>query len=118
MRPTLAVLASNTTALAATLAALAAAKEEARALGRLEAESFDRRLREIEQDERSSRLERIVNLHLAAPDAGREVREIRSQDTVRLQREIDRMAEFHRLLLTSRSWRFLQFLRRPFGRAW
>ncbi len=92
--------------------------EEAREIGRFEAEAFDRRLRDLEQSERAEILEQIVSVGLPRGSEDPVVQNIRHHDAVRLQRDLDRLSEFHRTLVTSRSWRLLQLLRRPFGRAW
>jgi hypothetical protein len=99
----------------------------AREAGRLEAEAFDRALREAEAREREERLGRLAWLAAdaagAAPAAssGRESAEAgpAGAETVwRLQQDVARLAAFHQAVLRSRSWRLLQWARRPFGRAW
>jgi len=96
----------------------------AREAGRLEAEAFDRALREAEAREREERLGRLAwDAAGAAPTAssGRENAEARpaGAETVwRLQQDVARLAAFHQAVLRSRSWRLLQWARRPFGRAW
>ncbi|HXU45684.1 MAG TPA: hypothetical protein VN783_09165 [Thermoanaerobaculia bacterium] len=88
-------------------------------LGRLEAEAFDARLREIERTEREGLLARLALSPESCSASDEEIRPAASRSEIlRLKREIDRFAEFHRALVRSRSWRLLQFLRRPFGRAW
>ncbi|HEV7670226.1 MAG TPA: hypothetical protein VGS22_17040 [Thermoanaerobaculia bacterium] len=100
-------------------AGLESAVADAERYGRLEAEAFDAGLREIERRERENLLSRtalvdggfgVLLQEDAAPLTGTEV--------LRLRREIDRLSDFHRALLHSRSWRLLQALKRPLGRAW
>ena len=92
----------------------------AREAGRLEAEAFDRALRESEVREREERLGRIVweaaggAAEPPAPDRGAPSPE----PLWRLQQDVARLAAFHQAVLRSRSWRLLQWARRPFGRAW
>ena len=99
--------------------ALEGAIADAERFGRLEAEAFDAGLREIEQRERENLMGRSA---LASDQFGGssadEPPALTSTEVLRLRREIDRLADFHRTLLHSRSWRLLQALRRPLGRAW
>ena len=98
----------------------------AREAGRLEAEAFDRALREAEAREREERLGRLA--WLAADAAGDEAASAGregaapapagSETVWRLQQDVARLAAFHQAVLRSRSWRLLQWARRPFGRAW
>jgi hypothetical protein len=92
----------------------------AREAGRLEAEAFDRALREAEAREREERLGRLV-----WGAAGEGYREAAGADAAaaaetvwRLQQDVARLAAFHRAVLRSRAWRLIQWARRPFGRAW
>lgn len=91
--------------------------DEARRLGRLEAEAVDRALREEERRERETRLARLVviddeDLEIAEGAAAGDA------EAARLRRDVERLAAFHQAVVRSRSWRILQALRRPFGRAW
>lgn len=92
---------------------------EAEDCGELEARTFDLRLRALESREREDRLTRLVaeRPDLAAapapPPAGADAAEAE-----RLRRDVAMLAEFQRAVLCSRGWRFVQTLRRPFGRAW
>jgi hypothetical protein len=116
---------------------------EARDDGRMEAESFDLRLRALESREREDRLTRLV---ADGPGAGvpvatdtssaaierlqEEIRLLRqsllaataepAESVVieRLQRQLTVLADFQSALGRSKAWRVLQALRRPFGRAW
>jgi len=87
----------------------------ARQAGRLEAEVFDRRLREVEQREREERLGLLAletgeeNLERAHPAPG---------SIQRLEQDVARLAAFHQAVLRSRAWRLVQWARRPLGRAW
>jgi hypothetical protein len=92
----------------------------AREAGRLEAEAFDRTLREAEAREREERLGRI-----AWDSPGEGFRESTGADAAmavetvwRLQQDVARLAAFHQAVLRSRAWRLIQWARRPFGRAW
>lgn len=92
---------------------------EARNLGRLEAEAFDRRLREAEARDREVRLARLA----ASTDREEEASWSGGGDgspyeVWQLRRDVERLAGFHQAVLHSRAWRLLQALRRPFGRAW
>jgi hypothetical protein len=99
--------------------ALEGAIADAERFGRLEAEAFDAGLREVEQRERENLMGKSA---LGSDPFGRsgqdEVPVMTSTEVLRLRREIDRLADFHRTLLHSRSWRLLQALKRPLGRAW
>ena len=89
----------------------------ARQAGRLEAEAFDRTLREAEAREREERLGRFA--WEAATDTGRDADAAPGTETVwRLQQDVARLAAFHQAVLRSRAWRVVQWARRPFGRAW
>lgn len=98
------------------------AVEDARLLGRLEAERFDAALREREQQEREDRLTRLAAgdeaavepaLHLSSGDGGMGTMEI-----WRLRQDVERLASFHHAVLHSRSWRLIQVARRLVGRGW
>ncbi len=92
---------------------------DAERFGRLEAEAFDADLRLIERRERENQLGRTALADRGSDTpAQEEAPPVTHTEVLRLRREIDRLAEFHRTLLHSRSWRLLQALRRPFGRAW
>lgn len=91
----------------------------AREAGRLEAEAFDRALREVEAREREERLGRIVWEAAGGAEAVQVERSAAAPETLwRLQQDVARLAAFHQAVLRSRSWRLLQWARRPFGRAW
>jgi hypothetical protein len=92
----------------------------ARDLGRLEAESYDRELREREEREREERLARLSLGAEGARDAGAPLPLPSDSSSTfwRLQQENQRLIEFHRAVVKSRAWRLVQALRRPFGRAW
>jgi hypothetical protein len=92
--------------------------EEARRLGRLEAERFNLSLREREGREREERLVRLAFGADGSCDTGASFADDGSSTLWRLQQENERLAEFHRAVVTSKAWRLAQALRRPFGRAW
>ena len=105
---------------AASEASVGEALAQARRLGRLEAEHFDQRCRDREQRERESRLA-LLALHQAAPLAdspagGRPVAS--TSEVARLRSQVEALAAFQTALFRSRSWRALQAMKRPFGRAW
>ena len=90
----------------------------ARRLGRLEAEALDRRCRDREQREREARLAAVAlgggsGVAMLADRGGASPAEL-----ARLRSQVESLGAFHASLLRSRSWRLLQALRRPFGRAW
>ena len=91
---------------------------EAEDCGELEARAFDLRLRALESRERENRLTRLVaeRPDLSATPALSHGGE--SPEVERLRREVGLLAEYHQALLRSKGWRFVQTLRRPFGRAW
>jgi hypothetical protein len=105
-------------------APLRAPTERARAseLGRLRAEALEHELRQAEQREREARLALLAwNADGDPPPAELEPRAAGAAgagEVWRLQQEVERLAAFHHAVLSSRSWRLLQALRRPFGRAW
>ncbi len=98
---------------------LADALHDAERFGRLEAEAFDTQLSELERRERDALLGKSAlaceQFLGPSPEEGQVVT---NTEVLRLRREIDRLADFHRSLLHSRSWRLLQALKRPLGRAW
>jgi hypothetical protein len=94
-------------------------REDARRLGRLEAESYDLGLREREGREREERLARLALSADGSWDSGASLANGGSSSTIwRLQQENERLAAFHRAVIHSKAWRLIQALRRPFGRAW
>jgi hypothetical protein len=88
----------------------------ARNAGRLEAEAFDRALREAEAREREELLGRLAS----RTGGSREAFEPpgTTYSVLRLQQDVARLATFHQAVLRSRAWRVVQWARRPFGRAW
>lgn len=99
--------------------ALENALADAERFGRLEAEAFEAGLREIEQRERENLMGKsALSSEQLGGMAADEAPAMTSTEVLRLRREIDRLADFHRSLLHSRSWRLLQALKRPLGRAW
>jgi hypothetical protein len=91
---------------------------DARSLGRLEAESLDRALREREGREREDRLARLAMGAEPAWETGGGLAEESSGTMWRLQQEIERLTAFHRAVVGSKAWRLIQALRRLAGRAW
>lgn len=94
--------------------------EEARRLGRLEAERHDLALREREGSEREKRLA-LLSLGVDEPvwePPSRSTAAESSSTVWRLQQDVERLAAFHRAVVHSKAWRVIQALRRPFGRAW
>lgn len=87
--------------------------EESRHLGRLEGEAFDRALAAVEREERDERLRQLGGERALA-----EERRDRAEVARRQRREIERLSEWQHTVLSSRGWRLVQSLRRPFGRAW
>ena len=92
--------------------------EEARLLGRLEAERFDASLRERERCEREERLTRLAAGDEAAFEPAVELFSNGSGSTWRLQQDIQRLAAFHQAVERSKAWRLIQVARRLVGRAW
>lgn len=88
---------------------------DARLRGRREAEELDLRLR---QEENREREERLAALELAARDEDEELARVSPAEVWRLRQEVERLTEFQRAVLGSRSWSVLQRLRRLVGRAW
>ncbi len=86
--------------------------------GEVEAEAFDLRLRELESREREARLAVLVaeRSDLSAAPAPAPHGDVYT--LAQLQRQVEELAAFNRAVLGSRGWRFVQLLRRPFGRAW
>jgi len=89
----------------------------ARQAGRLEAEAFDRELRQLEQFEREERLGRLA-WEAGGETAHAALRSAAVESEWRLQQDLARLSSFHRAVLGSRAWRVVQLARRPFGRAW
>jgi hypothetical protein len=87
--------------------------------GELEAQAFDLRLRELESREREDRLIRLVaeRPDLAAFPAQPVVR-ADAAEMEQLGRQVELLASYQRAVVNSKGWRFVQILRRPFGRAW
>jgi hypothetical protein len=91
--------------------------DEYRRLGRLEAEAFDRRLREHEHQAWENRL---ATVQWGAED-GVETWSSPREDSPEvwlLRRDVERLASFHEAVLKSRPWQLIQALRRVVGRAW
>jgi hypothetical protein len=88
--------------------------EQARALGRAQGELFDSRLREREGRQR----EELLLSRLQAGDESDDAPLPEGGDAAQLRRQVERLSEFHTAVVRSRSWRVMQALRRPFGRAW
>jgi hypothetical protein len=88
----------------------------ARAQGRAEGERFDRRLREREGRAR----EELLGQRLLAADDPLQATDLApvAGGDAQLRRQLESLREFHAAVVRSRSWRLLQALRRPFGRAW
>lgn len=89
----------------------------ARQAGRLEAEAFDRALRDAEQREREERLGRLA-WEAAGETLGDGLAAGAPEAVWRLQQDVARLAAFHQAVQRSRAWRLVQWARRPFGRAW
>jgi hypothetical protein len=95
------------------------AVEDARLLGRLEAERFDAALREREQQEREDRLTRLAAGDETAVEPALSLSgDGGTMESWRLRQDVERLAAFHHAVLHSRSWRLLQAARRLVGRAW
>jgi len=91
---------------------------EAMRHGRVEAQALDLRLRAVEGREREERLARLAG---DRADLAAVATHAPHGDTVlvdRLQREVEQLAAYQRAVVRSRGWRFVQMLRRPFGRSW
>jgi len=96
----------------------AAEAAEARRSGRRDGRAFDAALREPELRERQERLTRLAwgadgEAAFSAAEAPTS-----SFEVLRLQHDMEQLAAFHQAVLKSRAWRWVQRLRRPFGRAW
>ena len=91
---------------------------QARRHGRVEAQAFDLRLRSREGREREERLARLAADRTDLSAVGGHASQGDSVLVDRLQREVAQLAYFQRAVIRSRGWRFVQMLRRPFGRAW
>jgi hypothetical protein len=94
---------------------------QAQELGRLAAERLDQELRAVEEREREARLARLRADPAAEPASSVKADarpEADSGEIWRLRHDNERLAYFHRAVLSSRGWRVLQWARRPFGRAW
>jgi hypothetical protein len=92
--------------------------DEARRLGRLEAERCDLGLREREGREREDRLVRLASGTEMTWEPEGVGAAGSSSGHWRLRQENERLSEFHRAVVSSKVWRLAQALRRPFGRAW
>lgn len=101
------------------------AVDDARLLGRLEAERFDAALREREQQEREDRLTRLAAgdeaavdpvLNLTGDHGGHGMTS--SSEIWRLRQDVERLAAFHHAVLHSKVWRLVQMARRLVGRSW
>ncbi|HTQ79635.1 MAG TPA: hypothetical protein VMM92_06540 [Thermoanaerobaculia bacterium] len=92
----------------------------AQQLGRLKAERLDQELRAAEQRERESRLANYAwDVDAGLPGEPGDLEPgADSGELWRLRQEVERLTAFHTAVLRSRSWRFLQWVRRPLGRAW
>jgi hypothetical protein len=98
------------------------AVEDARLLGRLEAERFDAALREREQQEREDRLTRLAAGDETAVEPALNLTSdggmMGSMESWRLHQDVERLAAFHHAVLHSKSWRLIQVARRLVGRGW
>jgi hypothetical protein len=102
---------------------------QARQLGRFQAERLDAALRAAEQSEREMIFARLLWDGIGADpaalamsggsggEAGGSVA-AGASEVWRLQQDIQRLAAYHQAVQRSRAWRVVQWLRRPFGRAW
>ena len=88
----------------------------AREQGRQLAESFDRRLRELESSEREQRLARMA----WKPQRSREdwEGEEDSLKVVHLEARLSELSAYVRAVDASLPWRMIQWTRRLLGRAW
>ena len=91
--------------------------ESSRRLGQLEAEEFDARLREDEGRDWGRNFARFPSGTDDRPESAA-VSDDGSPEVLRLQREMEHLAAFHRAVLNSRAWRMIQAIRRVFGRDW
>jgi hypothetical protein len=85
----------------------------AEALGRAEAEVFDRGLRESEAGEREALL-----AGAGSAEKGRSTDYQPAVDVTRLRMRIEELVAFRNAVQESSVWRAAQALRRLFGRAW
>jgi hypothetical protein len=90
----------------------------ARRLGRLEGEEWDRQCRERERLEREERLAGFALNHPPGAASSSLGAGASSSEVARLRSQVEALSAFQTAVLRSRSWRLLQALRRPFGRAW
>jgi hypothetical protein len=81
--------------------------------GRAAAETFDRRLRELEAGERDERLAEEGQKH-----RGRPTEYHPTLDVGRLKDRLDELVAFRTAVQGSFVWRAAQAVRRLFGRAW
>ncbi len=91
--------------------------QEARRLGQLEGERFDERLREQERRERDELMARAQSAEQPRDRTTAEAG-VPSDVVLRLRREVEQLSAFQRAVVSSKGWKFLQALRRPFGREW
>lgn len=97
------------------------AVEDARLLGRLEAERFDAALRERELQDREDRLTRLAGGDESAVEPALHLfndQGTGTTETWRLRQEVERLGAFHHAVVHSRSWRLIQIARRLIGRGW
>ena len=83
-------------------------------LGRMEAQSFDQALRDRERRELQERWSRIF----PRPEASESAAAAPGSLDLQTRHTLERMIDFHNAVVSSRTWKLLQALRRPFGRAW
>ncbi|HEY6553919.1 MAG TPA: hypothetical protein VI669_11225 [Vicinamibacteria bacterium] len=81
--------------------------------GRAEAEAFERRLREIEANERDQILTGAGSQH-----KGRATEYQPAMDIGRMKTRMEELVAFRNAVQESLVWRAAQALRRMFGRAW
>jgi hypothetical protein len=82
--------------------------------GREESEAFDRRLRQIEAQERDDLIRGVGN-----PEGGRPSTEYQpALDVGRLKTRMEELVAFRSAVQESFVWRAAQAVRRLFGRAW
>ena len=91
---------------------------EARRQGRLEAETFDLRLRAIETREREDRFVHLVAERSDLSTVGTPAARGDTALIERLKRDIEHLSAFQRAVMRSRGWRLVQLSRSLFGRAW
>ena len=83
-------------------------------LGRLEAESFDLRLRERERQELCERWPHIF----ASARTGDAEKPGSPPADLHTLHQLEQLVEYQRAVQNSWPWRIAQALRRPFGRQW